>query len=341
MKMRARQLLLFFLVSLVGCSDSEQDEETVDAAEVVEDTGQTDTSADSGADDIVAEEDTAEEIVEDTVEVVEEVGPAYPDSLFLSDQFLNISHRGGKRFAPEETMEAFTHAVSVGTDVLELDIHTTSDGVVVVMHDDTVDRTTSGTGSIKNMTFEELRQLDAGYHYTLDGGATFPYRGEGLVVPTLQEVLEAFPDMYFIIEIKQFHPAMIDEALQVLYDTEMEARVVVGSFYDSVLTDFREAEPRILTSYGVLEMMDLLQLTPETEAEYVRPAYIIQIPPKQGNTDLLTPELRALVDRLGLKTHVWTINDRAEMEHLMTLGIDGIMTDDPELLEEVINASEE
>jgi glycerophosphoryl diester phosphodiesterase len=117
-----------------------------------------------------------------------------PGNPFLSDQLLNIAHRGGGRLRPEATLPAFENALSVGADVLEFDLHASSDGVVVVIHDETVDRTTDGTGAVQAMTFAELRMLDAGYEFTPDGGQTFPYRGMGIQIPTLVEVLAGFPD---------------------------------------------------------------------------------------------------------------------------------------------------
>ncbi|MEZ4374468.1 MAG: glycerophosphodiester phosphodiesterase family protein [Polyangiaceae bacterium] len=115
--------------------------------------------------------------------------PAGP--LLLSNHFLNIAHRGGRKLAPEHTLVAYQNGLDVGADILELDVHATSDGVLVLMHDDTVDRTTNGTGAIKELTFAELRSLDAAYNFSEDGGQTFPYRGKGIQVPTLEEARRA------------------------------------------------------------------------------------------------------------------------------------------------------
>jgi glycerophosphoryl diester phosphodiesterase len=125
------------------------------------------------------------------------------ESVFLADRFLNIAHRGGARLAPEHTLVAFENALRVGADVIEFDLHATVDGVIVILHDATVDRTTDGTGVVRNMTFAELRALDAGYRFTRDGGATFPWRGKGLTIPTLEEALERFADVPITVEFKQ------------------------------------------------------------------------------------------------------------------------------------------
>ena len=101
---------------------------------------------------------------------------------------LVMAHQGGKGLRPENTLSAFEHAVALGVDVLEMDIHTTADGAPVVMHDETVDDTTDGTGPLLSFTSAELKELDAGYDWTPDDGQTFPYRGQGITVPTLEEV---------------------------------------------------------------------------------------------------------------------------------------------------------
>src|SRR5215210_1023231 len=125
---------------------------------------------------------------------------------------VNIAHRGGAEIAPENTLEGFREGLRVGAGVLELDVHTTADGHVVVIHDDVVDRTTNSTGAVREMTPAELKRLDAGYRFTRDGGATFPFRGEGIRIPTLEEVYDEFVGVPINIEIKGERPG-IEEAL--------------------------------------------------------------------------------------------------------------------------------
>src|SRR5690348_8923683 len=108
---------------------------------------------------------------------------------------LFFAHRGGSLLAPENTLPAFKQGVACGADALELDIQTTSDGELVVIHDPTVDRTTDGSGPVAAYTLEKLQRLDAGYRLSLDGGATYPFRGQGITIPTLREVFERFPQM--------------------------------------------------------------------------------------------------------------------------------------------------
>jgi len=262
----------------------------------------------------------------------EEGGGPPEGNLFLSDWFLNIAHRGGRRAAPDETLPAYQDAAGIGVDVLEMDVHSTSDGVVVCMHDATVDRTTDGTGRIKDMTFEQLRDLDAGYWFTTDGGQAYPYRGEGIVVPTLEEVLAAFRDFYFITEIKQSSPSIVDALLDVFERTGTADRVVIAAADDNVIDEVREKNPDIFTSYASGEMLTFVTLEPQDERTYRPPAGFLHPP-----WEVADAEFMDRVRRFDLKVHVWTVDDRPTMEKLIDLEIDGIMTDDPGLLEKVID----
>ncbi len=256
-----------------------------------------------------------------------------PQNPLLSEGFLKIAHRGGKRAAPEETMPAFRHALEVGADVLEFDLHATSDGVIVCMHDADVDRTTDGEGAIAQMTFAELRALDAGYRF--QQGGEFPFRGTGVVVPTFEEVLEAFPGVPMAIEIKQFRPSIVPEVVELIHQYEAVDRVSIAAFIDPIVQEVRVLEPRIATAFGAAEILAFMRVADETEADYVPPGHLLQVPRQQGGTEVVTAETLARAHRLGLKMQVWTINSRTAMEALIELGVDGIMTDDPELLSEV------
>jgi glycerophosphoryl diester phosphodiesterase len=249
------------------------------------------------------------------------------DSPMLCKRHQAIAHRGGGRLAPEETLPAYANAAKIGVDVLELDLHATSDGVVVLMHDDTVDRTTNGTGKVKEKTFAELRSLDAGYRFTRDGGATFPFRGQGVVVPTLEEVLVAHPSAQISIEIKQATPSIVDGVIAVLDHTGAAGRVVVNSFNDDVMKDFRAKRAAILSGFAVAEVARFLQLAEDTEKEYVPPGQILQLP--HGS---ITEEVARRADRLAIPIQAWTVNERADVDRLVGLRIHGIMTDDPEML---------
>lgn len=249
------------------------------------------------------------------------------DRPLICGRKLNIAHRGGARLAPENTLEAFFNAAEIGVDALELDVHATLDGVVVVMHDEEVDRTTDGTGLIKEMTFEALRQLDAGYEFTRDGGTSYPFRGRGVVVPTLEEVLSELPDYPLAIEIKQATPRINDAVFAVIDAADAAERTQIASFYDDVLIELRADHPEVATSMGLAEIAAFSVVAPEDEAAYIVPARIIQAPKVMVDAAFM-----ARADRLGVTVHAWTVNTQDEMQSLIDLNVNGVMTDDPQLL---------
>jgi glycerophosphoryl diester phosphodiesterase len=253
---------------------------------------------------------------------------------------LNIAHRGGRRIRPEHTLVAYEQALADGADVLELDIHATSDGVLVVMHDADIKRTTDGEGAIKDMTFEELQTYDAGYDFTTDDGATYPYRGMGLVVPSLEEVLEEFPDVPYVIEIKQAEPSIVDAFVAMTRDHGVIDQINGASFNNDVLAELRAAAPEMATSFSQDEVFEYFVESSNEDGidpDYVPPGEFLQVPPTFGELEVLHERFIPTAHELGLKVHVWTINDEEEMRTLIEdFGVDGIMTDDPPLLTTVI-----
>jgi len=272
-------------------------------------------------------------------------------NFFLRDGsgLLNIAHRGGAALRPENTLLAFRHALTVGAVALEGDLHATQDGVVVVSHDATVDRTTEGDGHIKDLTLEELNGLDAGYRFTPDGGVTYPYRGKGARIPTLEEVFSdpVLKKTPMILEIKQQEPSIVDDVLDLIQAHDMEDRLTLGSFRQACLEEVRVRGPQrgmnIVTSLAAEEVV-VLFLTPLDElarGDFVPPGELLQVPVEhelEGTSVRVVSELFMAKARvLGLKVQVWTVNDPAEMRWLADeMKVDGVMTDDPQLLEEVI-----
>lgn len=251
-----------------------------------------------------------------------------PPNRLLSGDVLSIAHGGAAAVAPKQTLLSYQKAAEAEADVLEVDVHATSDGVLVVIHDETVDATTDGSGVVKEKTFAELRALDAGYRWTKDGGQTFPFRGQGLVVPSFDELLAAFPEAYWVVEIKQAEPPIVAPLLELLDAKGAAGRTIVAAFKDEVIAEVRTQAPEMLTSLSTGEALELLFLAPEEEAEYVPPARFVQ-PPASS----VTAERVELVHRLEMKIHPWTVNEPAEMQALIAMGVDGIITDDPATLE--------
>ena len=173
--------------------------------------------------------------------------PVEPHPYFASGDVLVIAHRGGKGLAPENTLAAFTHSAALGVDVLEMDLRQSSDGALIVLHDRRVDRTTNGQGAADSLSLAQLKQLDAGYHFSPDG-QTFPYRGQGVAIPTLDEVFTAFPNMRFLIEIKNDSAALVNDFCRTIQRFQLSDRVIAASFHDRPLENLRQICPEVATS---------------------------------------------------------------------------------------------
>ena len=245
-----------------------------------------------------------------------------------------VAHRGGGLEAPENTLEAL-RASAPHTDMFEIDVWSTSDDVLVLMHDDTVDRTTDGTGAVRNFTYSEIAELDAGYHFTPDGGKTYPHRGQGVMVPALVEVLTEFSDKLFSIEIKQQSPSIVEDVIDLIDAYDMRDQVVIGAFEDEVLLEVREAAPDILTTFGVLEGMELYFLPEFQEAEYEPPTRYFAAPLEYEGLTLDASKVEKC-HRLGITLHVWTLNEVEDMQTVIDWGVDGIITDVPTTLSELL-----
>lgn len=261
-----------------------------------------------------------------------------PHPFARADRPLVIAHRGGARLAPENTLPAFEAALAAGADVLETDARATADGVVVLIHDHTVDRTTDGEGEVAALTLAELEALDAGHGYSPDRGETFPRRGEGIRVPTLDAALAAFPDALFAIELKPEDPAFVAPFLAVIDAHDARHRIVVASREAPVIAALRAAAPDIATGLATTEVLTWITLPPGPDARpWQPPGHVLQIPLEQLGFELVTPPNIAHARRHGVAMHAFTINDEATMRQLAEWGIDGIMTDDPVTLRAVID----
>lgn len=257
--------------------------------------------------------------------------PNHP--FFDQEGVLVIAHRGGRGLWPENTLYAFENAVKLGVDVLEMDVHSTKDGVIVVMHDHTVDRTTNGAGPIQEYSFAELQALDAGYDWTDDEGSTYPYRNQSIVVPKLEDVFTAFPDVLMNIEIKQSQPSIVQPLYKMIRDHGMTERVLIASFKMDALHEFRIVAPEIATIAGEDEVRLLHGLSRVfLDGVYSPEAEAIQMPEYQGDIHVLTPRFINALRGRNMDVHVWTVNDMDEMRRMLDLGVGGILTDYPDHL---------
>lgn len=251
---------------------------------------------------------------------------------------LHISHRGGALLAPENTLAAFRLAVErYRTDMLELDVHLTRDGEVVVAHDSTLERCTEGEGPLAALTLAELRELDAGYRFTPDGGRTYPFRGQGVQVPTLREVLRAFPGLRLNLEAKPDVPGMEHALREVLREEGALLRVCVGSEQDALGARLAEAMPEACHFYprDALAALVLAVRTGEPLPEEERYT-VLDMPLYFGEVRLVDEVLLREAAARGRWINVWTVDDPEEMKRLAAEGVGGIMTDRPDLLREVL-----
>lgn len=250
-----------------------------------------------------------------------------------NSRLLVFAHRGGSGLIPENTLEAFLFSARMGVDALELDVHSTADGTLVVMHDATVDRTTDGRGRVNELTLEAVKQLDAGYLFSVDGGQTFPFRGQKIAVPTLREVFDALPDVTFNIEPKQQTPSIIKPLCALIRERKMSGKTIVGSFDQTTIDDFRRECPEVATAASPSEASRFLALAKTGLADsYSPPMQALQVPENFGGLQIVSKEFVEAAHRRNLKVHVWTVNETADMQRLIDTGVDGIMTDYPDRL---------
>jgi glycerophosphoryl diester phosphodiesterase len=241
-----------------------------------------------------------------------------------------IAHRGASGTRPENTLAAFRAAVDSGAEMIELDLHLSADGVPVVIHDATLERTTGARGPAARRSAAELAALDAGYRFSRDRGRTFPYREAGVGLPPLREVLDALPDVRFTLEIKTDDPA-IDRALASdLGSSRAHDRVLLAAMEGAVVRRLRESFPGVPTNLARDEVAAFLR-TGRVPAG----GSALQVPERQGLRRIVTAESVAAAHAAGLEVHVWTVNAVPAMRRLLDLGVDGIMTDFPERLREV------
>jgi glycerophosphoryl diester phosphodiesterase len=260
-----------------------------------------------------------------------------PENPWLHRRVLNYAHQGGAAEAPSSTMVALCKAVDGGAHALELDVHCTRDGHLVVCHDATVDATTEATGAIADMDLDQLRRLDNAYRFGADDG--FPYRGQGHGILTLDEVLEAFPDTFLNLDIKQTAPAVppYEEKLAAaLRRFGRSDDVIVASFLDQATDEFSAHAPEVSTSAGTMAVAQFWRAVQDDEDPPPVRHHALQVPPDYDGTVIVDERFVERAHAAGMAVHVWTIDDAAEMERLLALGVDGIMTDRPSVLASVL-----
>lgn len=250
--------------------------------------------------------------------------------VWTSDEPLLIAHRGGLEFAPENTIEAFRSAVELGVDLLETDVHVTADGVLVSFHDDELDRVTDSVGKIAELPYEAVAEA------RLEGGRR---------IPTLEQLLEEFPDTRLNIDVKS--DAAVIPFTEAVRRHGILERIGVGAFSDRRIRRLRSLlGPRLATVASPRETSILIAGArirsgdgPQTSTHRHSAAFdAVQVPVSQGPLRIITRRFVNHVHDQGLLVHAWTINESPEMERLLDLGVDGIITDRPKLLDDILRA---
>lgn len=243
-----------------------------------------------------------------------------------------IAHRGSRTLWPENTDVSFRGAYELGYRHFETDLHITSDGALVCIHDDTVDRTTNGSGPVDRFTSSQLRDLDAGFRHRTDDG--FAFRGQGVRVPTLDWLLETFPDTSLVLDMKV--DGLAGPLAALVDDLNAYDRLIVGSFSDSRLAEFRDiTDGRVPTSSGPA-LARLWVLASRVGRGVPGDASALQLPTQLRGVRVVDEKLVGAAHEAGLQVHVWTVNERHEMVRLLDMGVDGLVTDRGDILKSVL-----
>jgi glycerophosphoryl diester phosphodiesterase len=248
------------------------------------------------------------------------------------------AHRGGAALRPENTIEAFDHGIACGAEGLELDVHLSRDGVVVIHHDAMLERTTNGRGALVNYTADELAKLDAGCAFN-DGNGGRPYRGRGIGIPTLHEVLRRYPSARLIVELKVGGTRLAGCVVDEVRAAKAVDRVAIGSFYPEALHAVRRYEPALATGAAKEETRWALYRCWLGLGIGATPFREFQVPEWSGMTPIVTRRFVNAAHRAGVPVKVWTVNDATAMRRLASIGVDALITDRPDLARSIVASS--
>ena len=250
--------------------------------------------------------------------------------VFSSARPLVFAHRGGSALAPENTVAAFDRALALGADGLELDVHLSRDGVVVVHHDVTLDRTTNASGPVASVDAADLARVDAGHHFA--SGGAYPFRGQGFGVPRLRDILRRYRDTCFIVELKVNSAELAAATIEVVRRAGAVDRVCLGSFGFRVLRAVRTLEPAIATSAAREEVRWALYRSwcrwPVSRVAY----HGYQVPERRGRTRVVSPRFIDAAHGAGLGVQVWTVDTERDARRLLQWGVDALITDRPDII---------
>ena len=254
---------------------------------------------------------------------------------FFSNRPQVFAHRGGCDLGPENTIAAFDIGMAAGADGLELDVHLSADGVIVVHHDPTLDRTTNASGPVRSKTAAELARVDAGYRFSKNG--QFPFRGQGIGVPTLAQVLQRYPGVPTIIEIKVYTAAMGQAVADEIKRHDALDYVCVAGFGLASAKAARAALPGVAASASSpearLAVYRSMLRFPIRRAAY----HTYQVPERAEAMRIVSPRFVRHAHQAGFKVQVWTVDEEADMRRLLEWGVDGLISNRPDLAVRIRN----
>jgi len=250
---------------------------------------------------------------------------------------LVIAHRGASAYLPENTIEAFRLAIEkYKVDMIEFDLRATRDAVPIVIHDERLERTTDGHGLVSDHTLEQIKKFDAGYQFDPKGRGEFPHRGQGLRIPTLEELLKAFPDQPLAIEIKEKSETFTRQVLGILEKYSAAERSIVGSKHHPVSRTMQNSFPAVRR---FCSRRDILGILAEHHLEHktsIDEMAVASIPIQFLGIRFDTKEWIGHLHKKEMRVFYWSITDPAVVKSLEEMGADGIVTDDPAVVNRVL-----
>ena len=258
-------------------------------------------------------------------------------SVFSSSRPLVFAHRGGCALGPENTIAAFDRGLAAGADGLELDVHLSADGVLVICHDDTLDRTTGGRGRVGQMTATQLASVDAGWHFA-NGDGSYPFRGQGVGVPRLAEVLRRYPDIPMIVEMKVDSAEMGSALAREVRAAGAASRVCAAGYGQRALDAVRLALPEMPSSACHPEVRMAVYRSMAGLPVRTAPYQMYQVPERAGLIPVATRRFIRHAHQAGLAVQIWTVDDEADMQRLLGWGVDGLVTNRPDVASRVRDA---
>jgi glycerophosphoryl diester phosphodiesterase len=257
-----------------------------------------------------------------------------PKNPFLTGHTLVIPHGGGDGLYPENTLLAYDKTMTLGADVVDVDVQRTSDNVLIAFHDPTVDRITGTKGSVGKMTFAKLAKLDAGWAFTTSG--KHPFRGKGITIPTLESILQRYPTALLSLDLKDESVAMNQPLCELLHKYNRRSDVFVGSNNDGQILQFRKDCPDVRTSATMVDVYATRDAQASNSTDFVPRATVDQPPYRIQDRVLVTRESLAWAHAHGVAILTWVVNDPKDMLHLINIGVDGIYTSYPDRLLKVL-----